>query len=1138
MIALLSLTQIAAVGGLWVWTAAGGGGPAQPPSGRASVPVEVSSSLPAAGGKVRGRLAESAVRLEIPIRPGEFLRLSLVLEVPAEVSLSGAATSPPTASIIQHSSRVAISLIGARGDKVVMRVKAANAKATDGQYHLTVEEARPTRRGDEEILAAGKLTIEAAGLASARSNDGVRNALTKYESALQKWKELNRRSEIVETLLEIAKLREELGDRERARDNLDEAIRTAESLDSAVLEAMASNALARLYCRIGKGVEAIVLAERAQRAAEAAGDEWERARALTIHGYALEATGRIDSAEHYHRQAIAAWRTDGWKRGLAEALLELGYNLTDQGQESRAIEPLNEARGIWLALGDEESLVKTLQAFGALYSKLDRKEEALEHLYQAEALLPATSARELRGVLQNSIGQIYFDLGQYDRAREYFSRALELLRGTGYQHWIAGTIHQIGRCADRLGNRDEALKLFEESLSMYQEQGDARWQARLLEAIAVIQLDRGDTASAIETSAQALHLIEKEGDPYFRAACHRTLALAHHKAGQFAAAEQHYLQALGLLRRSGYRHIEAWTGLGLARLEADQGRLEAAKARLESLTDVVESVRADISGNELRASYFASIQQYFEFFVDVLMRLGQRNPPGNHSAAAFLVNERASSRTLMESLREGRVEIREGVDPALLEREKEINRALNRLAERQMEVRDIDGPEYKRIRDELNRATAEYEQVQALIRTRNPKYAALVEPKPLTLTEVQESLLDEDTVLLEYTLGEERGYLWAVSKSSFEVHVIPGRNVLEKPLIEFRQAITAREPREGETAAVRRLRIRQAEQRVPELAANLSAALLDPVADFIRKKRLLIVAGGALSYLPFAALRAPGYQGENAPPLIAENELTVAPSASTLAVMRTETAGRTAPGKWLAVLADPVLERDDPRLPGSAARPATGRNRASNAAEKPSRIRGASQDFARLPSTGLEAQALADLAPPGSIMVSTGLQASRETVQGDEIRDYRIVHFATHSVLHQDHPELSAVVLSAYDAQGKELPHRGLLRLHDIYNLRLPAELVVLSSCESQLGKAVHGEGLIGIVRGFLYAGSRRVVASLWRVDDMATKELMARFYGNMMQKGETPAKALRRAQVEMSRQPEWRSPYYWAAFVLQGEWR
>ena len=169
-------------------------------------------------------------------------------------------------------------------------------------------------------------------------------------------------------------------------------------------------------------------------------------------------------------------------------------------------------------------------------------------------------------------------------------------------------------------------------------------------------------------------------------------------------------------------------------------------------------------------------------------------------------------------------------------------------------------------------------------------------------------------------------------------------------------------------------------------------------------------------------------------------------------------------------------------------------------------------------------------------MKALDFEANRATAMSDQLSQYRYVHFATHGLADSERPELSTIVLSLYDEQGR--PQDGFLRAHEVYNLNLPAEMVTLSACETGLGKLTKGEGLVSLTRGFMYAGAARVVVSLWSVNDRATAELMTKFYRRVLIEGERPASALRSAQVEMWRDKRWGAPYYWAAFTLQGEWR
>ncbi|MBO0798005.1 MAG: CHAT domain-containing protein, partial [Blastocatellia bacterium] len=363
--------------------------------------------------------------------------------------------------------------------------------------------------------------------------------------------------------------------------------------------------------------------------------------------------------------------------------------------------------------------------------------------------------------------------------------------------------------------------------------------------------------------------------------------------------------------------------------------------------------------------------------------------------------------------------------------------------------------------------------------------------------------------------------------------------------------------RPGETASQRVARVSEARSSYGPQAAALSRMLLAPAAEQLKSKRLLIVGDGALQYLPFGALPVPvmdehenGGKGEKERagksreinrhplaqlPLIVEHEIVNLPSASTLAVLRRELDGRKPAPKEVAVLADPVFSPDDDRVEhANLAQGAQTNN--ENLAVLGRALRDVREGLVRLPMTREEAQAILTLTPQNNRLEALGFRASHATATSSELSQYRIVHFATHGLLDSEHPNLSGLVLSMVDERGR--PQDGFLALNEIFNLKLPAELVVLSACQTGLGKEIKGEGMVGLTRGFMYAGAARVVSSLWRVDDTATAELMKLFYQGMMREGMRPAAALRAAQIEMWKKPQWQTPFYWGAFVLQGEWK
>ncbi|MGH9938360.1 MAG: CHAT domain-containing protein, partial [Blastocatellia bacterium] len=560
-------------------------------------------------------------------------------------------------------------------------------------------------------------------------------------------------------------------------------------------------------------------------------------------------------------------------------------------------------------------------------------------------------------------------------------------------------------------------------------------------------------------------------------------------------------------------------------------------------------------------------QRHHEFYIDLLMRLHQLQssggPSGGHDVSALQANERARARGLLEMLTEARADISEGIDAKLLERERSLQQQINAGAEYQFRLLNDKHTreQMETVKRDLDARIDELREVEANIRKTSPRYAELKYPRPLSLPEIQQ-MLDSETLLLEYSLGEERSYLWAVTPTTIASFELPKREEIEALARQCYEQLAA-----GETGAQLQARLAQPAAQNPEWATALSRILLDPVAAQLGKKRLLIVADGVLQYLPFAALPEPETGGRsdskiervNKPrpvppsprrpvastPLIANHEIVSLPSASSLSALRREFAGRARAPKIVAVMADPVFEEDDGRIKRGVGDIATADNkRAARSGDDREVFRSAQevgatdarQRLRRLLFSRGEAEEIMNLAPGSAGFKALDFAASRAAALSPNLGQYRIIHFATHGLLNSRHPELSGIVFSLVDEQGR--PQDGFLRLHDIYNLKLAADLVVLSACKTGLGKEVKGEGLVGLTRGFLYAGAPRVVASLWKVDDRATAELMKQFYRRMLRDGLRPAAALRMAQINMWRQKRWAAPFYWAGFTLQGEWK
>ncbi|GAX45338.1 TPR repeat-containing protein [Tolypothrix sp. NIES-4075] len=637
------------------------------------------------------------------------------------------------------------------------------------------------------------------------------------------------------------------------------------------------------------------------------------------------------------------------------------------------------------------------------------------------------------------------------------------------------------------------------------------------------------------------------GRPDREAATLHYIGRTYDDLGDKQQALDYYKRALRLFRDPILRDYSSQTKIlySIANIERDRGNLNEARTQIEAAIKIIESLRIKIASLKQRTSYFASVQDSYDLYIDLLMQLHKQQPSQGYDTLALQISESTRARTLLEILAEAKVDIRQGVQASLLEKEGNLRSQFDALEQRRAKLLSDNNnqQQLQTLEKDVEVLLESYQQLQTKIRTTSPRYAALTQPKPLTLAEIQSSVLDENTLLLEYSLGKERSYLWAVTKTSITSYELPKRADIEAVAQQFYYLLKMRHyylnsDREvGADSGVGSF-------NSSRVVAQLTQMLLQPVAHKLGNKRLLIVSDGALQYLPFAALPLPGTSRTEVIPLFAKHEIVYSPSASTLGVLRQERIVRQVAPKTLAVLADPVFSKVDERLQKTpveflkqtSTRSATADGQTPTLQDPLQSARELGIKFNRLTFTRQEAQQILKLVPTTDSLKALDFEANRAQATSSDLSQYRIVHFATHGVLNSVHPELSGLVLSLVNAWGS--PQNGFLRLHDIFNLNLKAELVVLSACQTGLGQEVKGEGLIGLTRGFMYAGSPRVLVSLWNVDDEGTAILMQKFYSAMLKEGLLPAAAQRKAQLEMLQNEQWQSPYYWAGFVLQGEWK
>ncbi|MCC7307473.1 MAG: CHAT domain-containing protein [Acidobacteria bacterium] len=1023
--------------------------------------------------------------------------------------------------------------------KVVLE---ARDSQISGQYEIAIKEIRDASPVDRRVIEAERL-LEAGEQIRIFSRDGWARAEQKFEAARL--------------------IFEAIGDRRG--------------------QAAALEGRGNINARLKAFDKAINFFEAALGLTRGFTDPVDSAHLLVRIGWMYRALDKIDTGIVKAREALEIARGTGNRMAEATVLNALSHisarGLDDEVSRNEVVTLIEQSASIVRELNspaDEVGIYYQLGAFHDFVSDKPRSAEA----YQRGLLLSRQIGNRrmvVFGLLH--LGENAFDRGDYQQSSDYFGEAYEHSRGTNdkYEAYTlynlgnstltldrtrvlehltralplwgldrngeAYTMTSIGRFYFTEGRKKDAIDQYLRALVVMRISGDPYGEGIILSHLGEAYASMNDPARALEYYGRALELHRSSRDRRGEARTQIRIGEVHQELGQIERAVSLYRSAFENYRIVGNRSGEAGALFSLAKAARAAGNVDDARSNIEAALSIVESLRAGIAGAELRSAYYSSVQAYYEFYADVLMTLHNREPAQGFDQRALETAERGKARGLSELLSAANVDLREGIDRSLLDREAELQKRLDskNAEEARLIAAGRGSGEIEAIERELLELSEGIATVRGKISAANPRARELIRSSPVSSAEIQQ-LLDNESTLLVYKLGQERSFLWVITQKDLRSFVLPKRIDIEAAARRVYELITARnhDPKSGSSARAR-VRVLQADGAFDVEAQKLAQMLLGPAGPFLDSPRLVIVADGLLQYIPFGALPNPNRPGQ---PLALSNELTYLPSASTLGALRSLPRMTFEPGRTVAVFADPVFSTKDPRVRlSNAGAPRSKGSLVSKPAIAYSTQR-ALYDFGlggrigipRLPFSRREAETIVSIAGKDASLRALDFSASRTAAASSEPSKYRIVHFATHGLLNSSHPELSGLLFSLVNERGE--PQNGFLRLQDIYEMKLGADLVVLSACQTGLGRNVSGEGLIGLTRGFMYAGAPRVVASLWKVDDAATAALMEHFYRQMLIEKLPAGAALRKAQMLLREDHRWRSPYYWAAFTLQGEWK
>ena len=833
-------------------------------------------------------------------------------------------------------------------------------------------------------------------------------------------------------------------------------------------------------------------------------------RAQLLLGKPQDALNSFSTAAEVFREI--EHRGDRVQTQYAKVLLNQAFALGNLRRMDDALPVYNEARDLFRSMSDKPREAFTLGELCRVHFLLGDNQSALACCSRALELRQRIDNKDEENQRQKSTlldyqGRIYAQTGEPELATSYFHDALAVAERTKYYLLQAYTLNDLGALLLRQHKPVSARRHHQQALNILgeHEPNDARGIAETKTLLADAQAASSRYGLALHNYQTALLLQEKSGDEIGKAETHFSLGLNELASGHFENALLPLQKAAEIYHRVHERAGESNARFQVARVYAFQRHVAEARAEVQTAIRLSEEIRGFTPGFHLRTTYFVSLEKMYRFEIDLILQHPEV-ASASDQALAFDLLQRAQSRALLETLESRFEDAKLTAAGDFLSRRQAIllelskqNRKLQWLLQDKSVMTQIDG-----VRVAVKRLEASLDQVEAESMAKEPRLT-LLSGGAMSVDDIRREVLDENSTLVQFYLSHPSSFAWVITKSDAQLIRLPGEAIIAgrvRSLLKFGEAGRWTEPQH-------------------EALKALDHSLA-PIFNASGNRRWILVPDRALYSLPFGVLSIRGATG---------TEIIKIPSASAIRSLRTSNANLKTLFK-VAVVADPVFDAQDSRVKTSS--------KAAQSLRPPVRLRPDHYDYAsysRLLYSRREASLISSLVPRVQRVAYMGFAATPESVRGDALKEFKIIHFATHSVIDSRHPELSRIVLSLVLENG--VPHPGFLLLKDIYRMSLASDLVVLSSCQTAIGPQDVGEGPMSLSRGFLFAGSKSVLATLWAVDDEATAQFVGRFYKHLLKEHLSPLDALTKTQSEFRQHKNrrLRNPYYWAGFELYGDW-
>ncbi len=968
--------------------------------------------------------------------------------------------------------------IAKRGGEYRLEVKPRTPRGKRGRYRLSLQELRPARADDAERLAAEAEYQKARRMLAEDVNTGATRSLGGFQNALHRWQRSADRTGQVDALIQIAAIQNSLSRSADALGDAQQALRLAREEHYLEGEARALASLGDTYNRLNNPKQALEPLNESLPRLRALGDVYWQGLALYSIGVALRYSSRPDEALQSLEQARVLLNEAGDLVYEANARTVEGWIEAGRGQYGKALEQAEAALRLSESAHDDGARSSVLLLLGSIHNARGELEEALRDSQEALEIKIALQDPFSEAFIRQGLGSLYFNLGEPDRALAEYEKALHISQGIGREDLQKRILTNTGYVYQNAKHDPgTALKYYQQALKLSASSPSEKSLALTNVGAAYTLLGRAPEGLA--SLGEALKIRETIGERATQGNTLLEIGNAYRALGD-PRAEDAYRRAFAIFQSVGSTGLQAEALFRWALLDRSRGRLKDALRRVRESLRIVESVRSQVITDKLRTSFFASKRAYYELLVSLLSQLENKTD-------ALEASDWSRARGLLDLLAEGKVRAEVPLD--LQKRDVELRSRLSWLQDQLGKKSAQDVKAQADLQAQMDQVQDAMAQLAGEIRERDQHYAQVRYPTPLHAGQIQ-TLVDERTALLHYFVGEDASFLFVVTRKGLELHRLPGASSLADQVSRLRNLIQARGPRSL--------------PRFQETAAALYSTLLGPAAPSLTgKTRLLIAPDGPLYLLPFEALltASRGRSYADLPYLLRRFAISYIPSASVLADLRKNRFTGNSEKSFLAFA--------DPSYGGTAMAAQRG-------------PAGSGGGLAPLPASGEEVERIAALYPGKSMLYLGSAATKKNVVQSLYLRTTPRVHFALHGTVDAVRPELSGLELAD-----------GRLQVFDIFNLKLNADLLTLSACQTAMGREVRGEGMIGLTRAFLYAGARSIVVSLWPVADRSTSDLMYDTYRNL---GAGKVEALRQAKLAMASSKRYAEPYYWAPFILSGD--